>query len=35
MIITGEKLTDAEVEEVCKDCLDPEDEDGQVPYARK
>ncbi|XP_026472231.1 myosin light chain alkali-like isoform X2 [Ctenocephalides felis] len=33
LLSLGEKLTDAEVEEVCKDCLDPEDEDGQVPYA--
>lgn len=31
----GEKLTDAEVDEVAKDCMDPEDEDGMVPYVRK
>lgn len=32
LLSLGEKLTDAEVEEVTKDCLDPEDEDGMVPY---
>jgi len=31
----GEKLTEAEVDEVTKDCLDPEDEDGMIPYVRK
>lgn len=32
LLALGEKLTDAEVEEVMKDCLDPEDEDGFIPY---
>ncbi|XKL66484.1 hypothetical protein PGB90_009904 [Kerria lacca] len=32
LLSLGEKLTDAEIEEVAKDCLDPEDEDGMVPY---
>lgn len=31
----GEKLDEAECSEVLKDCMDPEDEDGQIPYARK
>lgn len=31
----GEKLTEAEVDEVAKDCMDPEDEDGMIPYVRK
>lgn len=31
----GEKLTDNEVAEITKDCMDPEDEDGMIPYARK
>lgn len=31
----GERLTDAEANEVLKDCLDPEDEDGMIPYVRK
>ena len=35
IISTGEKLTEAEVDEVSKDCMDPEDEDGMVPYVRK
>ncbi|XP_065210936.1 myosin light chain alkali-like [Planococcus citri] len=32
LLSLGEKLTDAEVDEVAKDCMDPEDEDGMVPY---
>ncbi|XP_016921623.1 myosin light chain alkali isoform X2 [Apis cerana] len=32
LLALGEKLTDAEVEEVLKDCMDPEDEDGFIPY---
>ncbi|PBC27127.1 Myosin light chain alkali [Apis cerana cerana] len=35
LLALGEKLTDAEVEEVLKDCMDPEDEDGFIPYTRK
>lgn len=31
----GERLSDPEVEEVLKDCMDPEDDDGFIPYARK
>lgn len=31
----GEKLEDNEVNEVVKDCMDPEDDDGMIPYARK
>jgi len=33
--LSGERLTDAECETVLKDCMDPEDEDGFIPYARK
>ncbi|XP_066993879.1 myosin light chain 1 isoform X2 [Anabrus simplex] len=33
LLSLGERLTDAECEEILKDCLDPEDEDGFVPYA--
>lgn len=32
LLSLGEKLTDEECKEVIKDCLDPEDEDGMVPY---
>lgn len=31
----GEKLEDNEVAEVTKDCMDAEDDDGMIPYARK
>lgn len=31
----GEKLEDKEVDEVVKDCMDAEDDDGMIPYARK
>lgn len=31
----GERLSDSECDEVLKDCMDPEDDDGQIPYARK
>nr|AXY94684.1 myosin light chain alkali isoform X1 [Habrobracon hebetor] len=34
MLLTlGEKLEDTQVEEIARDCLDPEDEDGFIPYA--
>lgn len=33
--VTGERLSDAECDEVIKDCMDPEDDDGFIPYARK
>lgn len=32
LLALGEKLTEEEVEIVVRDCLDPEDEDGFVPY---
>lgn len=31
----GEKLSDDEVNEVFADCMDPEDDDGNIFYARK
>lgn len=31
----GEQMTDAEVNELFADCMDPEDEDGNIFYARK
>jgi len=34
-VITGEKLSDQEVAEIAKDCMDPEDDDGMVPYVRE
>lgn len=33
LLSLGERLTDNEVDAILKDCLDPEDEDGFVPYA--
>lgn len=35
LLSLGEALPDAQVDEIFKDCMDPEDEDGQIPYARK
>ncbi|XP_039290213.1 myosin light chain 1 isoform X3 [Nilaparvata lugens] len=32
LLSLGERLTEKEVDEVLKDCLDPEDDDGMVPY---
>lgn len=32
---SAEKLTDAEVDELFDDCLDEEDDDGQIDYDRK
>lgn len=29
----GERLDDAELEAVFKDCMDPEDDDGYIPYS--
>lgn len=29
----GERLDDNELEAVFKDCMDPEDDDGYIPYA--
>lgn len=34
-VLAGEKLSDAELDEVVKDCMDPEDEDGMIPYVRE
>lgn len=31
----GEKLDDEQVEALFKDCVDPEDDEGYIPYARK
>ncbi|XP_028042262.1 myosin light chain alkali isoform X1 [Bombyx mandarina] len=33
LLALGEKLDDSEVAEVTKDCMDPEDDDGMIPYA--
>ncbi|XP_021195464.1 myosin light chain 1 isoform X2 [Helicoverpa armigera] len=33
LLALGEKLEDNEVAEVTKDCMDPEDDDGMIPYA--
>lgn len=33
LLSLGEKLNDAEVDTVLKECMDPEDEDGFIPYA--
>ncbi|XP_076183745.1 myosin light chain alkali isoform X2 [Ptiloglossa arizonensis] len=33
LLTLGERLADNEVETVLKDCMDPEDEDGFIPYA--
>lgn len=35
LLFPGEKLDDKEVDEVVKDCMDAEDDDGMIPYARK
>lgn len=34
-VVTGEKLSEEELDHVVKDCMDPEDEDGMIPYVRK
>lgn len=33
LLALGEKLADNEVEQVLRECMDPEDEDGFIPYA--
>lgn len=33
LIALGERLTEDELEAVFKDCMDPEDDDGNIPYA--
>ncbi|XP_063635010.1 myosin light chain 1 isoform X1 [Cydia splendana] len=33
LLALGEKLDDKQVDEVVKDCMDPEDDDGMIPYA--
>lgn len=35
ILILGERLNEKETEEILKDCLDPEDDDGMIPYVRK
>lgn len=35
LLSLGERLSDAETEEVLKDCMDQEDDDGFIPYERK
>lgn len=35
LLSLGEKLSDAETEEVLADCMEKEDDDGFVPYERK
>nr|XP_023023624.1 myosin light chain alkali-like [Leptinotarsa decemlineata] len=32
LLTLGEKLTDAQVEELFEDCLDEENDDGEIPY---
>jgi myosin light chain 6 len=32
LMTLGEKLSEKEANEVIKDCMDPEDEDGMIPY---
>lgn len=35
MCITGESLDDEQVETLFADCMDPEDDEGFIPYSRK
>lgn len=35
LIFAGERLSDEEVDHIFKDCMDEEDEDGMIPYARE
>lgn len=35
ILVLGERLADTETDELLKDCLDTEDDDGFVPYERK
>ncbi|KAL5284510.1 Mlc1 family protein [Megaselia abdita] len=35
LLALGENLQDDQVEELFTDCMDPEDEDGFIPYSRK
>ncbi|KYN37901.1 Myosin light chain alkali [Trachymyrmex septentrionalis] len=35
LLSLGERLNDEECDTVIKDCMDPEDDDGFIPYARK
>lgn len=35
LLSLGERLSDPETEEVLRDCMDKEDDDGFVPYERK
>lgn len=34
-VLLGENLEDEQVEELFADCMDPEDDDGMIPYSRK
>lgn len=34
-MLSGERLSDPETEEVLADCMDKEDDDGFIPYERK
>lgn len=35
LLSLGERLSDPECEEVLRDCMDKEDDDGFIPYERK
>lgn len=35
LLTLGERLSDPETEEVLRDCMDKEDDDGFIPYERK
>lgn len=35
LLTLGERLSDPETEEVLRDCMDQEDDDGFIPYERK
>lgn len=35
LLSLGERLEDTDVDEVLKDCMDAEDDEGQIPYARE
>lgn len=35
MCFIGEAMADDEVETLFRDCMDPEDEEGMIPYARE
>lgn len=35
VFVSGEKLTEAQVDEVYEDCMPEEDDEGQIEYERK